>query len=36
MYLAYENGRNASHVPACCNYYVKLSMAEYFGSFTAQ
>jgi len=35
MYLAFENGHNTTHVPACCNNYVKIPMAQFFGSYGA-
>lgn len=31
MYLAFENGHGNSHVPACCNSYIRLHMASWFG-----
>lgn len=31
MYLAFENGHRATHVPACCNVYIHLPMAQWFG-----
>lgn len=30
MYVAYENGANATHVPACCNNYVQMDMKPWF------
>jgi len=32
MYVAFENGYQASHVPACCNSYVRLDMTQWFTS----
>jgi len=30
MYVAFENGHASTHVPACCNYYVKIDMSKWF------
>jgi len=30
MYVAFENGKDATHLPACCNYYVKFDMTKWF------
>jgi len=30
MYVAFENGRDQNHVPASCNYYVKIDMTQWF------
>jgi len=30
MYVAFENGKDATHLPACCNYYVKFDMNKWF------
>jgi len=30
MYVAFENGYGTSHVPACCNNYVRLDMTNWF------
>jgi hypothetical protein len=32
MYLAFENGKDSLHVPACCNNYVQLDMSMWFKS----
>eukprot|EP01147_Barroeca_monosierra_P001154 gene1154-4373_t len=31
MYVAYENGHADTHVPACCNNYIKFEMDQFFG-----
>jgi hypothetical protein len=30
MYVAFENGMDDTHLPACCNYYVKFDMNKWF------
>jgi hypothetical protein len=30
MYVAFEDGHAAGHVPASCNNYVKLDMSQWF------
>jgi hypothetical protein len=31
MYVAFENGANASHVPGCCNNYIRFDLVEWLG-----
>ena len=30
MYVAFEDGHGAQHVPACCNNYVRLDMSKWW------
>lgn len=30
MFLAFEEGRHDKHVPACCGYYVNMTLSEWF------
>ncbi len=30
IHAAFEEGRGAAHVPACCNSYVRISLAPFF------
>jgi hypothetical protein len=30
MYVAFEEGRDSRHVPACCTTYLKLDMAKWW------
>lgn len=30
VYAAFEEGRNATHVPACCSSYVRIDMSQWF------
>jgi hypothetical protein len=30
MFVAFEDGKGKTHVPACCNTYVQLDMARWW------